>query len=163
MPETALATVETAPEPQSSWLDRYSANRIPTEKRHAIADALARNMPLVHIERQFQTCEGVIKAIAAQDAETIEQRKSKLAAKAFRIADKAYDRVESTIADAPLAQASVVAGIFSEKALLLAGEATQRVEVVLTTADSLYDEMATIKAKLEANSVVDADFKQLPA
>jgi hypothetical protein len=49
---------------------------------------------------------------------------------AARIAKLAYDRVEDQIDNAPLPQAVVTAGVFTDKLHLLSGEATPTINVI---------------------------------
>jgi hypothetical protein len=73
------------------------------------------------------------------------------------------NRIEDGIDTASVAIALPVFGVAVEKALLLAGEATHRVEVVLADASDLYSEMASLKARLEADGpVIDAELQSLP-
>ena len=151
-----------APAEPKRWFDAYTGNRIPVATRMKIMDGLAMQVPAARIAEDCGVSRAVVKAIEFSQSDTIESRKSHLMDQAFRIAGKAYDRVEDTIDNAPLAQASVVAGIFSEKALLLAGEPTQRIEVNITTADDLYSKMDQLKAKLEEHPTLEAEFTKLP-
>jgi hypothetical protein len=59
---------------------------------------------------------------------SITARKQELAVQAARIAKLAYDRVEDQIDTAPLPQAVVTAGVFTDKFQLLTGDATARLE-----------------------------------
>ena len=80
-----------------------------------------------------------------------------------RVAERAWQTVEDKLDGANLTQATICAGVATEKMLLLAGKATHRVEVVLADASDLYSEMAALKARLEADCpVIDAEFQSLP-
>jgi hypothetical protein len=80
-----------------------------------------------------------------------------------RVAERAWQTVEDKLDGANLTQATICAGVATDKMLLLAGEATHRVEVVITDASDLYSEMASLKARLEADvPIIDAEFQPLP-
>jgi hypothetical protein len=59
----------------------------------------------------------------------IAERKEKLLAKAWRLANKAIDRVEDQIEDANITQATVAFGVSTEKIMLLLGESSGGVPV----------------------------------
>ena len=115
------------------------------------------------IERVCKVSWDTIKAVERNEAATIAERKAKMLQQVTRVAERAWQTVEDKLDGANLAQATICAGVATDKMLLLAGEATHRVEVVLTDASDLYSEMAAIKARLEADApVVDAEFQSLP-
>jgi hypothetical protein len=68
-----------------------------------------------------------VKAIERREAIPIAPRKQELMVQAARIAKRAYDRVEDQIDSAPLQQAVVTAGVFTDKLQLLSGDATARI------------------------------------
>jgi hypothetical protein len=76
--------------------------------------------------RQCHVTDDTVKAIEKREAMSIAARKQELAMQAARIAKLAYDRVEDQIDAAPLPQAVVTAGVFTDKFHLLSGEATAR-------------------------------------
>jgi hypothetical protein len=65
-----------------------------------------------------------VKAIEGRETVAIAARKEVLMVQAARIAKLAYDRVEDQIDSAPLPQAVVTAGVFTDKLQLLSGDAT---------------------------------------
>jgi hypothetical protein len=69
-----------------------------------------------------------VKAVEKREAIPIAARKQELSVQAARIAKLAYDRVEDQIDTAPLPQAVVTAGAFTDKFQLLSGDATARLE-----------------------------------
>jgi hypothetical protein len=69
-----------------------------------------------------------VKAVEKREAIPIAARKEALMVQAARIAKLAYDRVEDQIDTAPLPQAVVTAGVFTDKLQLLSGDATARLE-----------------------------------
>jgi len=70
------------------------------------------------------------------------ERKQGLFSKALRIADKAADRIEDQIDTANISQTTIAFGVSTEKALMLAGEPTQIVQVNLA-AEDIYSECRT--------------------
>jgi len=66
--------------------------------------------------------EHTLKAIEASESLSIAERKEKLLAKAWRLANKAIDRVEDQIDGANITQATVAFGVSTDKIMLLLGE-----------------------------------------
>jgi hypothetical protein len=67
-----------------------------------------------------------VRAVEKREAIPIAARKEQLMVQAARIAKLAYDRVEDQIESAPLPQAVVTAGVFTDKFQLLSGDVTGR-------------------------------------
>jgi predicted Zn-ribbon and HTH transcriptional regulator len=74
--------------------------------------------------RQCHVTDDTVKAIERREAVSIAARKEALMVQAARIAKLAYDRVEDQIDSAPLPQAVVTAGVFTDKLQLLSEDAT---------------------------------------
>jgi hypothetical protein len=74
--------------------------------------------------RQCHVTDDTVKAIEGRETVAIAARKEVLMVQAARIAKLAYDRVEDQIDSAPLPQAVVTAGVFTDKLQLLSGDAT---------------------------------------
>jgi hypothetical protein len=74
--------------------------------------------------RQCHVTDDTVKAVEKREAISIAARKQALMVQAARIAKLAYDRVEDQIDSAPLPQAVVTAGVFTDKFQLLSGDAT---------------------------------------
>jgi hypothetical protein len=79
-------------------------------------------VPYDHICRLLRVSEHTLKAIEASESLSIAERKEKLLAKAWRLANKAIDRVEDQIDGANITQATVAFGVATEKMMLLLGE-----------------------------------------
>jgi hypothetical protein len=78
--------------------------------------------------RRCHVTDDTVKAVEKREAIPIAARKQALMIQAARIAKLAYDRVEDQIDTAPLPQAVVTAGVFTDKFQLLSGDATARLE-----------------------------------
>jgi hypothetical protein len=78
--------------------------------------------------RQCHVTDDTVRAVEKREAIPIAARKQALMVQAARIAKLAYDRVEDQIDTAPLPQAVVTAGVFTDKLQLLSGDATARLE-----------------------------------
>ena len=78
--------------------------------------------------RQCHVTDDTVRAVEKREAIPIAARKQALMIHAARIAKLAYDRVEDQIDSAPLPQAVVTAGVFTDKFQLLSGDATARLE-----------------------------------
>jgi hypothetical protein len=74
--------------------------------------------------RRCHVTDDTVKAIERREAIPIAARKQELMVQAARIAKLAYDRVEDQIDSAPLPQAVVTAGVFTDKFQLLSGDVT---------------------------------------
>jgi len=77
--------------------------------------------------RRCHVTDDTVKAIEQQEAAPIAARKQALMEQAARIAKRAYDRVEDQIDEAPLAQATIVAGVMTDKLLALSGDNVQNI------------------------------------
>jgi hypothetical protein len=118
----------------------------PKPKRHYTGERLLRERPLVYnrvvrllaeprehvsireICRQCHVTDDTVKAVERRETISIAARKQALMVQAARIAKLAYDRVEDQIDTAPLPQAVVTAGVFTDKFQLLSGDATACLE-----------------------------------
>jgi predicted Zn-ribbon and HTH transcriptional regulator len=76
--------------------------------------------------RQCRVTDDTVKAVEKREAMSIAARKQELAVQAARIAKLAYDRVEDQIGSASLPQATVTAGVFTDKSQLLSSDVTAR-------------------------------------
>ena len=132
-----------------------------------VAELLAEPREHVSYREIARICKvggSTIKAIEQAEAASIAERKAKMLKQVTRVAERAWQTVSEKLAGANLAQATICAGVATDKMLLLAGEATQRVEVVTVDASDFYSDLAAIKARLEADvPVIDAEFQPLPA
>jgi predicted Zn-ribbon and HTH transcriptional regulator len=117
-------------------------------KGHYTGERLLRERPLVYnrvvrllaeprehvsireICRQCRVTDDTVKAVEKREAISIAARKEALMVQAARIAKLAYDRVEDQIDSAPLPQAVVTAGVFTDKLQLLSGDATAHLQNV---------------------------------
>src|SRR6184192_3435144 len=87
--------------------------------------------------RQCHVTDDTVKAVERREAISIATRKQALMVQAARIAKRAYDRVEDQIDSAPLPQAVVTAGVFTDKLQLLSGDVTSRLLSVNVHADAV--------------------------
>ena len=87
--------------------------------------------------RQCHVTDDTVKAVERREAISIATRKEALMVQAARIAKRAYDRVEDEIDSAPLPQAVVTAGVFTDKLQLLSGDVTSRLLSVNVHADAV--------------------------
>ena len=76
--------------------------------------------------RQCHVTDDTVRAVEKREAISIAARKQALMIQAARIAKLAYDRVEDQIDSAPLPQAVVTAGVFTDKFQLLSGDSPAR-------------------------------------
>src|SRR4029077_13534262 len=111
---------------------RYTGERLLRE-RPLVYNRVVRLLaePREHVSireicRQCHVTDDTVKAVEKREAIPIAARKQALMVQAARIAKLAYDRVEDQIDTAPLPQAVVTAGVFTDKLQLLSGDATAR-------------------------------------
>jgi len=111
---------------------RYTGERLLRE-RPLVYNRVVRLLaePREHVSireicRQCRVTDDTVKAVEKREAISIAARKQALMVQAARIAKLAYDRVEDQIDSAPLPQAVVTAGVFTDKFQLLSGGATAR-------------------------------------
>jgi hypothetical protein len=109
---------------------RYTGERLLRERPQVynqVVRLLAEPREQVSIReicRQCHVTDDTVKAVEKREAIPIAARKEALMVQAARIAKLAYDRVEDQIESAPLPQAVVTAGVFTDKLQLLSGDAT---------------------------------------
>jgi hypothetical protein len=113
---------------------RYTGERLLRE-RPRVYNEVVRLLaePREHVSyreicRRCHVTDDTVKAVEKREAISIAARKQALMIQAARIAKLAYDRVEDQIDTAPLPQAVVTAGVFTDKLQLLSGDATARLE-----------------------------------
>ncbi len=97
-----------------------------------VVDLLAEPREHVSYREIARVCKvggSTIKAIEAVEAESIIERKAKLLRKVTRVAERAWSTVEDKLDGANLAQATICAGIATDKMILLGGEQTLRFEI----------------------------------
>jgi hypothetical protein len=87
-------------------------------------------VPYDHISRSLRVSEHTVKAIEKAESASIAERKQRLLVKSLRIAHKAADRIEDQVGGANITQATVAFGVATEKAQLLSGEVTAKIEHV---------------------------------
>jgi hypothetical protein len=131
------ANGELLPQPESSKRKgNYTGERLKLlrpEIYRRVLELLAEPREHVSIReicRQCHVTDDTVKAVEKREAISIAARKEALMVQAARIAKLAYDRVEDQIDSAPLPQAVVTAGVFTDKLQLLSGDATAHLQNV---------------------------------
>ncbi len=97
-----------------------------------VVDLLAEPREHVSYREIARVCKvggSTIKAVEVAEAESIIERKAKLLRKVTRVAERAWSTVEDKLDGANLAQATICAGIATDKMILLGGEQTMRLEI----------------------------------
>ena len=113
---------------QSKPRGRFTGQRLKTLRLdiyRRVVELLAEpreQVPYDHICRLLRVSEHTLKAIEKTESLSIAERKERLLAKAWRLANKAIDRVEDQIDGANITQATVAFGVSTEKIMLLLGE-----------------------------------------
>jgi hypothetical protein len=110
--------------------------------------------------RRCHVTDDTVKAIEQREAVPIAARKQALMEQAARIAKRAYDRVEDQIDEAPLAQATIVAGVMTDKLLLLNSDPTIHIQHSIGQPDRnpnwLYDRLNELAARFSQPRTIEA-------
>ncbi len=115
-----------------------------------VVDLLAEPREHVSYREIARVCKvggSTIKAIEAAEAESITERKAKLLRKVARVAERAWSTVEDKLDGANLAQATICAGIATDKMILLGGQATQSIQFDFKATD-IYSDMNRLTAEI---------------
>ncbi|MDQ3115906.1 MAG: hypothetical protein M3Q86_04725 [Verrucomicrobiota bacterium] len=107
---------------------------------------------------------GTVKAIERAEAESIAERRAKLLLKVTRVAERAWSTVEDKLDDANLAQATICAGIATEKMILLGSEPNLRLEISgLQPAINIYETFRALQAEIAQALRESPPASELPA
>ncbi|MBA3544229.1 MAG: hypothetical protein H0T83_07315 [Chthoniobacterales bacterium] len=120
------------------------------ETYRQVVDLLAEPREHVSYREIARVCKvggSTIKAIEVAEAESIIERKAKLLRKVTRVAERAWSTVEDKLDGANLAQATICAGIATDKMLLLSGQATQSIQLDIKATD-IYSDMNRLTAEI---------------
>jgi hypothetical protein len=113
---------------------RFTAERVARnqDRYRSIVEALASGMPVRAIMRAFRVSDHTIQVIRSREPELVATEKRRLGALMLHTAGRCVERFGELLDSGMIKgqEASVGSGIFTEKALLLAGDATARVEHV---------------------------------
>ncbi|MDQ3199724.1 MAG: hypothetical protein M3Q46_11180 [Verrucomicrobiota bacterium] len=115
-----------------------------------IVDLLAEPREHVSYREIARVCKvggGTVKAIEQAEAEDIAATRAKLLRTVTRVVERAWSTVEDKLETANLAQATICAGIATEKMLLLSGQATQNVQLDIKATD-IYSKMNELTAEI---------------
>ncbi len=115
-----------------------------------IVDLLAEPREHVSYREITRVCKvggSTVKAIERAEAEDIAATRAKLLRKVTRVAERAWSTVEDKLENANLAQATICAGIATEKMLLLSGQATQSIQLDIKAID-IYSRMSEFTAEI---------------
>lgn len=128
------------------------------ERYDGIVRALAKGDSLNHIASTYSCSKSTIMAIRRNHPELIKAAKFMLGRSfseaAFYAADEAKARLLEKPESIPFNQLMIGAGIATDKALLLAGEATERIEHVVRQEDDEFDQ---VLSKARRAEVIEVD------
>ncbi len=157
MPRPSKAKHLTNPLPVKAG--RSTGMAIPEAKAEKIAAAHLAGMSIRQICKAFDTCHNSVVAVVRNRPELLERAREVTAANWKTIASLATAQLLERLEDLKDAQLGIVAGIASDKALLLSGEPTQRVEVsIAPAADQWASFVAGLRDQQEAE-VIDVPFR----
>lgn len=98
------------------------------EKRDAVIEALAQGMSIRRIASAFGLSVNTVLTAKRKFGDKIETDKQRLGRMCFEVAHLAIERMRDEIQDMPRASLPIVAGVMTDKGLLLTGAPTVRVE-----------------------------------
>jgi len=104
--------------------------------------------------RRCHVTDDTVKAIERREAVPIAARKQELMIQAARIAKRAYDRVEDEIDDAPLSQAVVTAGVFTDKIVALSNDPFQvQIAHTIEPSERSWERFQALAAEIERQAL----------
>ena len=167
---TSLQPAESEPAPDLTELELisgqrnpYTGEQLPNRTREAIVRALQAGMPARAIARAYHCAQGSVAAIRDRlglSADFAQAETKRELTRAFSaLAAESVERLRDDIDKVPLGALGIIAGIATDKALLLSGQPTarveHRVEVSVERVNSLVDALEV--------SAEDVSARQLPA
>jgi hypothetical protein len=157
MPRPSKAKHLTNPLPVKAG--RSTGMAIPEAKAEKIAAAHLAGMSIRQICKAFDTCHNSVVAVVRNRPELLERAREVTSANWRTIAALSTAQLLERLEDLKDAQLGIVAGIASDKALLLSGEPTQRVEVsIAPAADQWASFVAGLRDGKGDEEVIDAPF-----
>lgn len=133
---------------------RSTGMAIPEAKAAKIAAAHLAGMSIRQICKAFGTCHSSVVSVIRNRPELLERAREVTAANWRTIAAISTSQLLERLPDLKDAQLAIVSGISTDKALLLSGEPTQRVEVNVGPAAEQWDSfVADLRSKQEAIDV----------
>jgi transposase-like protein len=157
MPRPTKAKHATNPLPVKAG--RSTGMAIPEAKAEAIAAAHLAGMSIRQICKAMGTCHNSVVAVVRNRPELLERAREVTAANWKTIASLATAQLLERLPELKDAQLGIVAGIASDKAELLAGQPTQRIEVsIAPAADQWASFVAGLRDQQEAE-VIDVAFQ----
>lgn len=115
---------------------RYTAAHIAgnAAKRDAVVRALGEGLSIAAVARAFGMSRNTVTVAARRFGVDIEQRKKEFGAVCLDVARMAIERIRDEMDDMPKASLPIIAGVLIDKAQLLSGAPTARVEHTNTAA-----------------------------
>jgi hypothetical protein len=116
------------------------------------------------IERVCRVGGDTIKAVERAEVATITERKAKMLKQVTRVAERAWQTVDDELDSANLGQATICAGVATEKLQLLAGEPTAYVEMdVRIGSNDIYTSLAQLRDEIDDALRTPPERSTLPA
>jgi hypothetical protein len=154
MPRPSKAKHLTNPLPVKAG--RSTGMAIPEAKAEKIAAAHLAGMSIRQICKAFDTCHNSVVSVIRNRPELLERAREITAANWRTIAAISTSQLLERLPDLKDAQLAIVSGISTDKALLLSGEPTQRVEVNVGPAA---DQWEAFVANLRRQEAIDVPFE----
>lgn len=109
---------------------KFTAERLAgnAQRRDAVVRALAEGMSIAGVARAFGMSRNTVATAYRRFGPQIEQRKQEVGGQALDVARMAIERIRDEIDDMPKASLPIIAGIMIDKAQLLSGAPTVRIE-----------------------------------
>jgi hypothetical protein len=158
MPRPTKAKHATNPLPVKAG--RSTGMAISESKASKIAAAHLAGMSIRQICKAMGTCHNSVVSIIRNRPELLERAREVTAANWRTIAAISTSQLLERLPDLKDAQLAIVSGISTDKALLLSGEPTQRVEVsIAPAADQWASYVASLRGSNGDEEVIDVPFQ----
>jgi len=132
--------------------ERVKANQ---ERYQSILGAIAEGLGTLQIARAYRCSPNTVQAIRERDGASVEREKERISRMCMRAGRLSVERFIEAVESGEISprDLSIGAGIFIEKGLLLAGEATSRTEVIEVSRDQVLQSLK----RLRDGTVIDAE------
>lgn len=154
MPRPTKAKHLTNPLPVKAG--RSTGMAIPEAKAAKIAAAHLAGMSIRQICKAFDTCHNSVVSVIRNRPELLERAREITAANWRTIAAISTSQLLERLPELKDAQLAIVSGISTDKALLLSGEPTQRIEISIGPAAEQWDSFV---ADLRRREAIDVPFE----
>lgn len=127
------------------------------QRRESVVRMLAEGLSIAAVARAHGMSRNTVMAAARRFGPQIEQRKQSVGALALDVARLSIERIRDEIDDMPKASLPIIAGVMIDKAQLLSGAPTARVEHVERSAPASFNDWLDSLVNVSAQPVAQAE------